>query len=100
MYKAPYKSILVKLYECGDRYKNEELKNLCLEYIDKKPANLIEKFEEIGLDSELVRPSNLVKLGNIESLIEKEIEANPQVTYHEDNRKYLEKLKNSISKDI
>ena len=100
VYKAPYKSILVKLYECGARYKNEELKNLCLEYIDKKPANLIEKFEEIGLDSELVRPSNLVKLGNIESLIEKEIEANPQVTYHEDNRKYLEKLKNSISKDI
>lgn len=98
-YKAPYKAILVKLYECADRYENENLKNLCLEYIDKKPANLIEKFEELELDSELVRPSNLVRLGDIESLIQKEIEINPQATYHEENKKYLEKLKKSISKD-
>lgn len=97
-YKAPYKAILVKLYECADRYKNEELKNLCLQYIDEKPINLIEKFENLGLDSELVRPSNIVKLGNIESLIEKQIGDNPQVTYHEENKKYLEELKEKILK--
>lgn len=98
-YKAPYKAILVKLYECGDIHGNEKLKKLCLEYIDKK-VNLIEKFEELELDSELVRPSYLVRLGNIESLIQKEIEINPQATYHEENKKYLEKLKERISKDI
>lgn len=98
-YKAPYKAILVKLYECADKYENEKLKSLCLEYIDKK-VNLIEKFEELELDSELVRPSYLVRLGNIESLIQKEMEINPQATYHEENKKYLEKLKKSISKDV
>ncbi|MEJ8554625.1 ImmA/IrrE family metallo-endopeptidase [Tepidibacter sp. Z1-5] len=100
MYKAPYKAILVKLYECADRYQNQELKTLCLKYIDKKPVNLIEKFNELELDSELVRPSNLVNLGHIDSLIEEQVKANPQVTYHENNRKYLEGLKKSITKDF
>lgn len=100
MYKAPYKAILVKLYECADRYKNEELKILCLEHIENKPSNFVELFEELGLDSELVRPSNIVRLGNLDSLIKKEMESNPQATYHEENKRYLEELKSKISKDL
>lgn len=96
-YKAPYKAILIKLYEYADKYQDEILKRLCLEYIDKKPNNFIEKFEELGLDSEIIRPSNLIRFGDIESLIQKEIEINPDASYHIENKNYLQKLKNSIS---
>lgn len=96
-YKAPYKVIIIKLYECAYKNNNQNLKNLCLENIDKKPKNLVEEFERLGLDSELVMPSNVTNLNNLEKQIVKQIELNPDVSYHKSNYNYFNEIKNKLS---
>lgn len=96
-YKAPYKVIIVKLYEYAYKNNNESLKKICLENIDKKPNNLVDEFERLGLDSELVKPSNVTNLGNLEKKIVDEIEINPDVSYHKSNYNYLKEIKNKLS---
>jgi hypothetical protein len=57
-YEAPYKVILIKLYEeTVLRYANAALKKDILNNFDNLSDNLVDKFEELGLDSELVKPS-------------------------------------------
>ena len=96
-YKAPYKVIIVKLYEYAYKNNNESLKNLCLENIDKKPNNLVAEFEKLGLDSELVKPSNVTNLGNVEKKIKEQIEINPDVSYHKSNYNYFKEIKSKLS---
>ena len=96
-YKAPYKVIIVKLYEYAYKNNNESLKNLCLENIDKKPNNLVAEFEKLGLDSELVKPSNVTNLGNLEKKIKEQIEINPDVSYHKSNYNYFKEIKSKLS---
>lgn len=95
-YKAPYKVIIVKLYEYAFKNNNEQLKSLCLENIDKK-LNLVGEFERLGLDSGLVMPSNVTNFGGLERKITEQIDANPDVSYHRSNYNYLEEIKNKLN---
>jgi len=98
MYKAPYKVIMINLYEDAvSRYNNNELKNIILKYFDSKPSNLIEKFEELELDSELVKPSYVISMGGLEKTIQNKANENPSVSYHNSNYEFLNKLKNEIN---
>lgn len=95
-YKASYKMIIVKLYEYAYKNNNEELKKQCLENIDKKPNNLVVEFEKLGLDSELVKASNVTNLGNLEERIIYEREKNPDVLYHKSNYEYFNEIKKEL----
>jgi hypothetical protein len=97
-YKAPYKVIIIKLYEYAYKNNNESLKNLCLENIDKKPTNLENEFKRLGLDTELVKPSNIINLGNLEKTIVNQIQLNPDTFYHKSNYNYFNEIKNELSK--
>lgn len=96
LYKAPYKVILINLYEEAIKSKNENLKNLIISNFDNKPKNLIEKFKELELDDDLVKPSNVVSVGNLEKKIKKCIENDVEATSHKSNLDFLIELTQKI----
>lgn len=97
VYKAPYKAVLIQLYEeAVTKYNNAELKRQLLKNFDSKPTNIIQKFDELELDSELVKPTNIVSLGGLEKELEKAVKENSNTTYHLNNYDFLKKLKTQI----
>jgi hypothetical protein len=79
-------------------YNDSKLKGLILQHFDKKPQNMVERFEMLELDPELVKPTNLVSLGGLDKLIMKKVKENPDTTYHESNYKFLMQLKDQMMK--
>ena len=70
VYKAPYKAVLIELFqEAVTKYKNIDLKEKILQHFDNKPEDLVQKFTDLGLDSELVKLSYVLNLGGKNSLI-------------------------------
>jgi hypothetical protein len=99
LYKAPYKAVLIHLFEQAvSLYNDSKLKGLILQHFDKKPQNMVERFEMLELDPELVKPTNLVSLGGLDKLIMKKVKENPDTTYHESNYKFLMQLKDQMMK--
>ena len=100
LYKAPYKVILINLYEAAINNNNSQLKELILDNFDNKPINLVEKFQELELDDELVKPSYVVSIGNLEKKIKNTMGDESEVSAHESNLYYLKQLSEDIQKLI
>lgn len=100
LYKAPYKVILINLYEAAINNNNSQLKELILDNFHNKPVNLVEKFKELELDDELVKPSYIVSIGNLEKKIKKAMEDESDVSAHKSNLHYLKQLSEDIQKLI
>lgn len=96
LYKAPYKVILINLYEAAKNNKNDELAKLIFDNFDNKIVDLVRKFQELELDDELVKPSYVVSIGNLERKIKKAMEDESGVSAHEYNLDYLKQLKEHI----
>ena len=100
-YKAPYKAVLIELFEeATTKYNDLELKKEIVEHFDNKSINLVQKFIDLGLDSELVKPSYVVNLGGLEKKMKKVMEENPDVSYHKDNYSYLLEIKSKIQEGL
>lgn len=93
VFKAPYKAVLIALYEGAVEYKEKELAELIKKYFDKKPSNLDAHFVRLGLDSELVKPSRVINFGELEKVILKTMTNETDISYHEDNLGFIRKLK-------
>ena len=101
VYKAPYKAVLIELFEeAVTKYNDLELKEKIMEYFDNKPEDLVQKFIDLGLDSELVKPSYVVNLGGLEKKIQSAMKDNPDASYHKDNYQFLLMLKDKIKKEV
>jgi hypothetical protein len=98
LYKAPYKAILINLYESAKNNNNSILLKLILDNFDNKPNDLVKKFQELELDDELVKPSYLVSIGNLERKIKKAMENDFESSAHESNLDYLKQLTEHIQK--
>ena len=72
LYKAPYKVILINLYEAAKNNNNGNLTKLILDNFDNKPIDLVKKFQELWLDDELVKLSYVVSIGNLEKKLRKQ----------------------------
>ena len=97
-YKAPYKAVLIQLYQDSKiKYNNIKLQKSILEHFDLD-LNLIEEFERLELDVELVKPSYVINFGGLDKIIERQIEENPDETYHKDNLGFLKKLREKAQK--
>lgn len=85
-FKAPYKAILIQLYESSLEHNNEVLQEEIKNNFDviKSREEWIQLFEKLSLDHNLVKPSYTVDFGLLKHLIEKEDKAN------QDNRVYSE----------
>jgi hypothetical protein len=101
VYKAPYKAVLIELFEeAVTKYNDLDLKEKILEHFDNKPDDLVQKFIDLELDSELVKPSFVVSLGGLEKKIQNAMKENPDVSHHKDNYQFLLKLKSKIKKGV
>jgi len=98
LYKAPYKAILINLYEAAKNNNNSNLIRLILDNFDNKPMDLVEKFQELELDDELVKPSYVVSIGTLERKIKKAIEDDYEASSHESNLEYLKQLTEHIQR--
>ncbi len=91
-FQAPYKSVLVSLYEYAVQSKNEELCCKIKEVFDLQFDNLAEKFQMLGLDDSLVTPSYVINTSSLQEKIKKSMENNPELNYHKDNEAFLKIL--------
>lgn len=96
VYKAPYKAILIQLLEDSIKYKNHNLEKNVIKYFDNQPDSLVESFERLGLDSELVKPTYIYNALALESKIKKAIDDNPEVNIHKANLEYFKDISKVI----
>ena len=95
-FQAPYKAILISLYEDAVRSDNENLKNQIREIIDLKVDDIPGRFRRLGLDDSLVMPSYVVNTSYLHERIKKRKEENPELKYHGDNAAFLENIMKEI----
>ena len=95
-FQAPYKAILISLYEDAVRSDNENLKNQIREIIDLKIDDIPGRFRRLGLDDSLVMPSYVVNTSYLHERIRKSKEENPELKYHGDNAAFLENIMKEV----
>ena len=96
VFQAPYKAVLISLYEDAVQSDNENLREQIKRVIDLKIENLPEKFREQGLDDSLVLPSYVVNTSYLQDQIDKYKKKNPDHKYHTDNEEFLKNITNEI----
>lgn len=69
-FKAPYKAVLIQLYELAIKLKNEEFQEEIRENFDSV-LNWVSIFKELSLDDTLVKPSYIVDFGMLKILVDK-----------------------------
>lgn len=95
-FQAPYKAVLISLYEDAVRSDNDKLKNQIKEIIDLKIDDIPERFRKLGLDDSLVMPSFVVNTSYLHDQIKKSEAANPELQYHGENEAFLDNIMKEI----
>ncbi len=95
-FQAPYKAVLISLYEDAVRTRNENLKSHIKEILDLRIDDIPERFRRLGLDDSLVMPSFVVNTSYLHEQIKKSEEENPELKYHGDNEVFLENIMKEI----
>ncbi|WP_456073930.1 ImmA/IrrE family metallo-endopeptidase [Holdemanella biformis] len=95
-FQAPYKAVLVSLYEYALRSENKMLCSKIKEVFDYQFDDLSNRFRMLGLDDSLVCPSYVVNTSSLQGKIKKAKEENPELHYHEDNEIYLKNIMSEI----
>ncbi len=96
-FQAPYKAVLVSLYEYAIQSENEKLCNRIKEVFDLQFNDLPERFRMFGLDDSLVSPSFVINTSSLQERIKKSKDANPALHYHKDNEEYLANIMTEIA---
>ena len=96
-FQAPYKSVLISLYEYGVQSENEKLCNRIKEVFDLQFDDLPNRFRMLGLDDSLVTPSYVINTSSLKERIKRTINENPELHYHKDNEEYLKNIMDEIN---
>lgn len=96
-FQAPYKAVLVSLYEYAVQSENEKLCCRIKEVFDLQFDNLPDRFRILGLDDSLVSPSYVINTSSLQERIKKSKDANPELNYHKDNEEFLVNIMTEIS---
>ena len=96
-FQAPYKVVLISLYECAVQSENEKLCSKIKEVFDFQFDDLPHRFRMLGLDDNLVCPSYVVNESFLQGKIKKIRDENPELSYHKDNEEYLKNIMTEIS---
>lgn len=96
-FQAPYKAVLVSLYEYAVRSENEKLEKKIKAVFDIQFEDMPERFRILGLDDSLVKPSFVINVSSLQERIKKSKDANPELNYHKDNEKFLINIMKEIS---
>lgn len=95
-FQAPYKAVLISLYEDAERRENEKLKGRIKEALDLKIEDMPERFRKLGLDDSLVLPSFVINTSCLQEQIKKKKEADPELKYHGNNEEFLKNIEEEI----
>lgn len=98
LFQAPYKAVLISLYESGVRSENAALKDTVKQYFDLQIPDIAIRFRSLGLDDTLVKPSYIVNIGCLSAKINSAIEQNPESSYHKDNAAFLTNVTKEINR--
>lgn len=96
-FQAPYKAVLVSMYEYAVQSENEILCKKIKEVFDFQLDDLPNRFRTLGLDDSLVKPSYIVNTSSLKERIRHSINDNPELNYHKDNEKYLTNIMTEIA---
>lgn len=91
-FQTTYKAVLVSLYEYAVQSDNEKLRRKIKEVFNLQFDDLPKRFQTLGLDDSLVKPSYVINTSFLQSKIRKSQEANPELDYHRDNEAFLENI--------
>lgn len=96
-FQAPYKAVLVSLYEYAVRSENEKLCSRIKKVFDLQFTDLPKSFRKLGLDDSLVSPSYVINTSSLQSKIKKARDENPELNYHRENEEYLMNIMTEIA---
>ncbi len=97
VFQAPYKAVMVSLYEHAVQSGNISLRDKIKDYFDNRFDDLTERFRILGLDDGLVRPSYVINTSYLQERINQQKELNPDLKYHNDNNEFLKEIKKELS---
>lgn len=95
-FQVPYKAVLVSLYEFAVQSNNEILKLQIKEAFDLQFDDMPKRFQVLGLDDSLVKPSYVINTLSLQERIQTSREANPELKYHKDNEEFLTNIMKEI----
>lgn len=95
-FSAPYKAVLIALYESAVQNGNSSLLEQIKENFDRSFTDMASRFRQLGLDDTLVRPSYVVNVGALQTKILDKIKQDPELRYNYENEQFL----NNIVKEI
>lgn len=96
-FRAPYKAVLIALYESAVLNENHTLMGLIKENFDNSFIDLADRFRELGLDDSLVKASYVVNVGTLQAKIQERIKKNPELNYNYDNASFLKSIVREIN---
>ena len=89
VFQAPYKAVLISLYESAVKNGNTVIAKEVKENFDVQMKDIVRRFRNLGLDDSLVKPSYVVNVSFLQEKINKTIQNEPEVKYHKDNGTFL-----------
>ena len=96
-FQAPYKAVLVSLYEYAIQSENETLAKRIKDVFELEFEDMPQRFQKLGLDDSLVKPSYVVNTSALQERIRRSKAKNPELNYHEDNEVFLRNITKEIS---
>lgn len=96
-FQAPYKAVLIALYESAVQNGNQAVMASIKENFDIPFINMADRFRALGLDDSLVKPSYVVNVGTLQSKIQERIKKEPELNYNYDNASFLENIVKEIN---
>lgn len=96
-FQAPYKAVLIALYESALQNGNHLIMDAVKQNFDIQFTNLAKQFRMLGLDDSLVQPSYVINVGTLQSKIQERIKKEPELNYNYENALFLENIVKEIN---
>ena len=87
----------MSLYEYAIRSENETLAKKIKQIFDLEFEDMPLRFQELGLDDSLVKPSYVINTSALQEKIRRSKLANPELNYHKENEEFLINIVKEIS---
>ena len=95
-FEAPFKAVMIALYESAEQSGNTGLMEKIKQHFDKSFEDLPKMFRDLGLDDSLVKPSYVINVNALQAKINERIKQNPELNYNHDNAQFL----NNVLKEL
>ncbi|AIQ54778.1 hypothetical protein [Paenibacillus sp. FSL R7-0331] len=101
-YKAPYKAVLIQLYQLAKKNQNQAVQELVKSHFDKQLTTQTWEslFQEYSLDDTLIKPSYVTNLNAIKGPIKEEIKQHSDVELFAENLRVVEEWEKEFKYEL